>query len=119
MKLNSQADLEQFAFTSKRVFVFFLACFLFSGLLSTLVIFLEIDAPVVDWMARMLLAISFVILAVSWITPTVLMAAGAPELALAWLRGMNWIGPSAKPWRLLSSGERASIYFAVTLLPLL
>jgi hypothetical protein len=47
------------------------------------------------------------------------MIAGAPELALAWLRGMNWIPASGKPWAQLSSGERVSIYCAAAVLAVL
>jgi hypothetical protein len=119
MKTNSEVNIQEFAAVSRKIFISFLTFFLVSGLISTLLVFLELNAPVLDWAARMLLMISFVLLALSWITPEVLMLAGVPELGLAWLRGMNWISASGKSWIELSIGERTSVYFAAFLLAIL
>jgi hypothetical protein len=119
MKTNSEANIQKFAAASRKIFISFLMLFLASGLISTLLTYLELNVPALGWVAGTLLLISFGLLAVSWITPEVLMLAGAPELGLAWLRGMNWISPAGKPWTELSTGERGSVYVAAIVLSLL
>lgn len=98
---------------SKKTIVYFIIFFVLYGLVIAILTFFEINA---EWLRRIsvvLLIFSELLLAVSWLTPGILILTRFPSLAYAWLEGMNLFSLSYTlvPWKELTSLQKTSTYF--------
>jgi hypothetical protein len=85
--------------------------FCLSGVILTLLQLLELKWRWLEIINITLFAISVLLLAISWLTPGILIILGTPWLAYAWFRGMNTAIVQDKPWEQLSGFQKISIYF--------
>jgi hypothetical protein len=109
MKWKFEFTINQTTLISRRIFWSFIGVFIFTGLISTFtetynVRWLNIFVPFIGW-------ISLILLAISWLMPGILILLGVPWFAHAWLRGINPIGISSRPFEQMSNGEIFLIYF--------
>jgi hypothetical protein len=60
---------------------------------------------------KILVLLGSILIAVSWITPGILILLNMPWLAQSWLRGINTIWIPAEPWENLTDWKKFLIYF--------
>jgi hypothetical protein len=96
-----------------------LICFCISGALMASSIFFELTWQWITIISGLLYVLSALLLVISWVAPIIFIVLNLPWLAHAWLRGINPIGVSPKPWEELSDWEKISIYLYSIGLPLL
>ena len=111
MKQNSEAMVKRIAYTSWRVFSSSMLLFFLAGAIATLLQLLELKWRWLEIMELVLFAISALLIAISWITPGILIILGTPWLAKAWLQGVRRGGIWDTPWEQLSGTQKFLIYF--------
>ena len=111
MKQNSEAMVKRIAYTSWRVFSSSMLLFFLAGAIATLLQLLELKWRWLEIMELVLFAISALLIAISWITPGILIILGTPWLAKAWLQGVRRGGIWDTPWEQLSGIQKFLIYF--------
>ena len=91
---------------SRKVIVLFFLFFFSYGVIAGILIFLELKWKWLEVVDISLLLISEILLAISWITPGILLVLRTPWLAHAWLEGMSIMNVSYIPWEQVSALEK-------------
>ena len=111
VKINQNSEITVQKMSRKIIILFFLF-FLSSGAIAFISEFLELKWKWLEVIGISLpLTISELLLAISWITPGILIALRVPWFAHAWLEGMGIMGVSYTPWEQLSTSKKISTYF--------
>ena len=104
---NNFGTIEQkFAFISRRIFLSVFVFGILSWATSEVTLFLKSEWIGLVIIFRMLFLLGALALAISWITPGLLIFSGNPKLVHAWLRGINPLIIPKMPWEELSNSER-------------
>jgi hypothetical protein len=106
MKQNSEYLVQKFNSISRKIFVSFLVLFFLGGAIGASLRSLHVTWKWLEIISIILLAISVLLLAISWITPGILILLRVPWLAHAWLRGINPVAISDTPWKQLSGFQK-------------
>ena len=116
MKQNSEYLVQKFNSTSKKIFISFMVLFFLGGAIGASLQSLHVTWKWLEIISITLLAISVLLLAISWITPGILILLRVPWLAHAWLRGINPVAISNTSWEQLSGFQKVLIYFGSILI---
>jgi hypothetical protein len=111
MKRSSEFTIQKFTSTSRRIYFLSIVLFFLAGAIGILLQSLSLKWKWFGVISIVLLIASVLLLAISWITPGILIISRAPWLAHAWLRGINTTIVWDKPWEQLSGFQKFLIYF--------
>ena len=82
-----------------------------SGAIGIPIQVLELGWKWLEILGGVFIVTALLLLAISWITPGILIIFGVPWFSHAWLRGINPIVVWKKPWEQLSGFQKTLIYF--------
>jgi hypothetical protein len=113
MNQNPERIIQKYTSISRRIFLSVWLLFFLGGVIAAAKIFLELEWKWLEVTGMVLFSLAELMLALSWITPGILIGFGVPWLAHAWLRGINPVAISDTPWEQLSSGKKVLTYFGL------
>ena len=111
MKQDYNPAVQRVTYTSRKIFLSSILIFLISAAIGIPIQVLELRWKWLEILGGVFIVIALLLLAISWITPGVLIIFGVPWFSHAWLRGINPLAVWKKPWTQLSGFQKALIYF--------
>ncbi len=111
MKNRSESMMQRITATSRNIFSSAILFLCLAGVISAFFQLLGLKWKWLEIVSTMLFVISVFLLAISWVTPGILIILKTPWLAHVWLRGINREVIWDKPWEQLSSIQKSLIYF--------